>query len=126
MRIQLAALLAACATSGCTAVPAGAPPPGLAIAPGEMVAAIRSDAARRSGVAETAVHVKGVHSVVWRDGSLGCPRPDVAYTQALVPGWQLRVAAGDQMLVYHASRRGQWVWCAPEQAQQPLPGGATQ
>ena len=124
MKTALSALLAACLKSGCTAMAGSALPPQPGAAPAPMLEQIRADAAQRAGVAESAVRVETVESVIWRDGSLGCPRPDMMYTQALVPGWRLRVAAGGQALHYHASRRGQWLWCPADRVQQPLPGGA--
>jgi hypothetical protein len=30
--------------------------------------------------------------VDWPDGSLGCPRKGMAYTQAIVPGWRLTLS----------------------------------
>ncbi|MCL1600378.1 MAG: hypothetical protein M3112_02425, partial [Actinomycetia bacterium] len=37
--------------------------------------------------------------VVWRDGSLGCPQPDMAYTQALEDGYRIELTDG--VIVYH-------------------------
>ena len=60
-------------------------------------------------------------AVTWRDGALGCPQPGMAYTQALVPGWLLRVQAGGSTLQYHASRQGGWLLCPAHRAQSPVP-----
>jgi hypothetical protein len=43
------------------------------------------------------------------------------YTQALVPGYRIRIAAGDQRLDYHADGRGQMLLCPPERSMDPLP-----
>jgi cytochrome c5 len=123
MDARIAALVAASLTTGCTAM-ARAPAADPAGAPTAMVAAIRADAERRAGVAEGQSRIEEVRAVIWRDGALGCPSPGMMYTQALVPGWKLRVAAGAQTLHYHASRRGQWLWCPAERVQEPLPGDA--
>ena len=41
------------------------------------------------------VAIERAESVVWNDGSLGCPEPGMAYTQALVKGyWVVVEAAG--------------------------------
>lgn len=77
-----------------------------------------ADAATRFGVQ---AQVVAVERVTWRDGSLGCPQPDMAYTQALVPGWRLTLAAGEKRFDYHASERGRVVHCPPGRAQPPLP-----
>jgi len=53
--------------------------------------------------------------------------PGRMYTQALVPGWRLEIGAPGQVpLLYHASRRGGWLWCARERAQPALPAAPDQ
>jgi hypothetical protein len=111
--------LGGCRAAEPPAAPAAPPlPPGL---PTAMSEAVFADAANRAGVAREAVRIDRVESVTWRDGSLGCPQPDRLYTQALVPGWRIALTAGPRAMVYHASRRGGWLWCPPGRAQEPLP-----
>jgi hypothetical protein len=86
-----------------------------------VVQATRADAQQRAG--EQGL-VRSIDSVTWRDGSLGCPRPGRLYTQALVPGWRIRIDAGGVLHQYHADRRGMWVWCPPGAAEDPAPGDA--
>jgi len=127
------ALLAACVQAGGGAVEnppmtsAPPPPPASSARPAGVQAllpALIDDAARRTGVAASAVRIASVATVTWRDAALGCPRADMAYAQVLVPGWRVLVTAGAQTLNYHASRRGQWLWCPADRVQEPLPGGA--
>ncbi len=82
------------------------------------------DAARRTGLAPDVLRVVEAERVVWGDGSLGCPQPGLAYTQALVPGYRVRIAAGDVVHDYHAALHGPARWCPPERAQDPLPADA--
>jgi hypothetical protein len=35
----------------------------------------------------------------------------MSYTMALVPGYRIKVRAGEQVLDYHASQRGYFVLC---------------
>jgi hypothetical protein len=86
----------------------------------ETVAAARDDAARRGGLDASAIELVSAESVTWRDGSLGCAEPGRLYTQALVPGYRVRVRAGGEVLDYHASRRGALVLCPPGRASDPL------
>jgi hypothetical protein len=86
--------------------------------------AVLEDAARRTGLAKSALVVEDAAAVTWPDGSLGCPQPGMLYTQALVPGYRIRVRAGDDLLDYHASRRGSIALCPAERATDPVPGGA--
>jgi hypothetical protein len=82
------------------------------------VNAAMADFARRFAMKPRVVELQ---RVTWRDGSLGCPQPDMAYTQALIPGWRIVLAAGSRSVEYHASEAGRVVHCPAGQAQEPLP-----
>jgi len=88
------------------------------------VQAARADAARRTGVAAESLVLVSADSVTWSDGSLGCPRPGVMYTQALVPGYRVRLRGPDDEMDYHASTRGALVLCPPGRAVDPQPGAS--
>ncbi len=99
-----------------TELPAGLP---------SMLPALREDAARRSGVAAADLRVISVEAVMWSDGALGCPQPGRMYTQALVPGHRVRIAAPGAVeapMHYHIGTRGNaWLYCPADRAQEPLP-----
>ena len=78
-----------------------------------VVDAALVDAARRSGLAVAALNVVSADRVTWADGSLGCPETGMLYTQALVPGYRIRIQAGGQTWDYHAGLRGAPRWCPP-------------
>jgi len=86
-----------------------------------IIDAALADAARRTAMPVTALVVASAEAVVWADGSLGCPQPGVVYTMALVPGYRVRIRAGDRLLDYHASGRGYVVLCPAGMATDPLP-----
>lgn len=83
----------------------------------------RADLAARLGVAVDEVTVAGVEQVTWRDGSLGCPQPGMAYTQALVDGLRVVLEAGGQTYHYHAGGNGAAFYCADPQEPLPRDGG---
>ena len=112
--------LALVTLSACAATAPGAELP--ADFPAAMREQLFDDAARRAGVERAALRLVSAEAVTWSDGAMGCPAPGRMYTQALIPGWRLEVEArGKVPLLYHASRRGGWQWCARERAQRPLP-----
>jgi hypothetical protein len=41
--------------------------------------------------------------VVWPDGSLGCPKPGVFYTQVLVEGYRIHLEHNGERYTYHGS-----------------------
>jgi hypothetical protein len=64
-----------------------------------------------TGVATSAMTVMRAESVTWPDGSLGCPEPGMQYTQALVPGYWVEIAVGDETLDYRLSEQGGMKLC---------------
>ena len=101
--------------------PPPTPPPMPPLTLDAAVQAALADASRRTGLAVDALQVKSAAAVTWRDGSLGCPQPDRVYTQALVPGYRVRIGAAGQVLDYHAGRRGAVTLCPAERVVEPLP-----
>lgn len=55
------------------------------------------------GVDLSAIELVAYEEVTWNDGSLGCPQPDMMYTQALVDGYLIQLQAGDQVYNYHGA-----------------------
>jgi hypothetical protein len=60
------------------------------------------DLAKKLGVAPSAIEVVRAEEVDWPDGSLGCPQPDMRYTQALVNGSFIQLRVQDQLYNYHS------------------------
>lgn len=87
--------------------------------PAELVAPAMADASRRSGVDEADLVIEKSVRVTWNDGSLGCPQPGMSYTQALVPGWQLIIRAGEQTFDYRCADRGHFMLCPPGRGRTP-------
>lgn len=91
----------------------------------QMVDAALDDAVRRTTLDRARLAVISAEHVTWSDGSLGCPHPDQNYTQALVPGYRIRIRAGAEVLDYHSGRRGKPVLCPPSRSVEPGTGGPT-
>lgn len=87
----------------------------------EATEAARADLAGRMNVETAEIDVVERRFVTWRNGAMGCPEPDMMYTQALVPGVWIRLAIGDQRFDYHGSRSGTPFLCPTERAEAPLP-----
>jgi hypothetical protein len=118
------AALAAVGTIGCMPLnDSHAQTPAAGSPPEATLAAMRSDAALRAGVEAAQVQLESTQAVTWRDASLGCPHPGMSYAQVLVPGWRVRFVAATKPLDYHVGRRGNWLRCPAERAQEALPAG---
>ncbi len=71
--------------------------------PDEVWAAVLEDLSRRLDRPITEPVIASAKSVTWNDGSLGCPKPDQAYTQALVDGFQIVVEVDDEQFDYRSA-----------------------
>ena len=107
------------------------PTPGPAPVQGPVVNTLQSatedaltDAVRRTGLKRTELEVLSAEAVTWSDGSLGCPQPGMMYTQALAPGFRIRIRAGAETLDYHAGRRGAPMFCPAGRVLPPVSNNA--
>ena len=91
-------------------LPAGTPV-GIAAVPREVRRAVVADAAKRFGVAESAVVLTRAEQVTWNDGSLGCPEPGRMYTQNLIAGYLVVAKTTEGELSYHTDSRAFVVSC---------------
>jgi hypothetical protein len=82
-----------------------------------------ADASRRTGVDVSALKVVSAERVTWSDGSMGCPAPGMAYTQALVDGYRIRIQAGKELLHYHGGAEPKF--CPADRVQDALPNDKT-
>jgi len=117
--MAVAVLIAGCAQTTAQPLPPSEAPMSTNL-PSVTAAALR-DAAQQTGLKQEALSVLSAAAVTWPDGSLGCPRPGVMYTMALVPGYRIRIQAGERVLDYHASTRGQLLVCPDGRSVDPAP-----
>jgi hypothetical protein len=88
--------------------------------PDDLLADVLAQAADRAGVDVSEARIATAEAVTWSDGSLGCPEPGMAYTQALVPGYRVVVEAGGEELHFHGAESGDFRFC--DDPQPPLEG----
>lgn len=82
----------------------------------DVVQAAVDDLAAQEGVDTEEIEVVAVEEVTWNNGSLGCAAPDMAYTQALVPGQRITLRLGGKEFAYH-SGNGEPPFYCPEPTQ---------
>jgi hypothetical protein len=120
--------LAACAADA----PPASPPGPAEVSSMPVVTSVASvteaalaDAAQRTGRSRADLKVLSAEAVTWPDGSLGCPQPGMMYTQALVPGYRVRIEVGGQVLDYHSGRSGRPGLCPAGRSTEPIPADAS-
>jgi hypothetical protein len=96
-------------------VAAAAGPAGVAVpsasVPRDVRRAVVADAAKRFGVADTAVVLTRAEKVTWNDASLGCPEPGQVYAQMLVEGFRVVAKTPAGSLTYNTDGGGKVVSC---------------
>ncbi|MGB0515139.1 MAG: hypothetical protein ACPGJE_09910 [Wenzhouxiangellaceae bacterium] len=70
-----------------------------------------------------AIEVVEARYVTWPNGALGCPEPDMMYTQALVRGYRIMLRTGGETYAYHGSRDQPPFYCPARRAETPMPDG---
>jgi hypothetical protein len=77
-------------------------PPGSTTTGGTDEQQAVADLAARYGVDPSDITTVSVDEVTWRSGAIGCPQPDMLYTQALVPGTRVVLELEGTQYEYHA------------------------
>jgi hypothetical protein len=90
----------------------------------ELLSTVVSHLAAELGRSPTSIDVVRVEQVTWRDGSLGCPKPGMSYTQALIEGFWVILTAEGRTYDYRVGRSGIFLRCdhADEEAVTGSPG----
>lgn len=79
--------------------------------PEGLLSEVTTDAAGRSGVPAHEIMVVRGEAVVWPDGSLGCPAPGEAYTQATVEGYWIVLSADGHEYDFRTTAAGYFKLC---------------
>lgn len=79
--------------------------------PSGPAAAAAEDLATRLEVDAASIEVVSQEEVTWRDGSLGCAKKGLMYTQALVDGSRIILRADGTDYEYHSGGSKPPFWC---------------
>jgi len=88
----------------------------------QKVATAIADLAAQVGVAEDAITVREARIVNWGSSAVGCPREDMNYTQAIVPGVLLLLEVNGKIYRYHGGSRSELFHCPDDRAEAPAYG----
>ncbi len=76
--------------------------------------------AEHSGIPSEELKVLSVEEVTWSSSAVGCPQPDRAYLDRIVPGIRVIVEGGGQTFYVHGGETGSLFVC--ETPEEPVPG----
>jgi hypothetical protein len=71
----------------------------------------RAALAQELAVADADITVVAMEETVWRDSSLGCPKPGLNYLQVLTPGYKITLEAQGKRYEYHSDANRRVVRC---------------
>ena len=90
-------------------------------APSELLDAIIADLITQKNIRRDDITVIRSESVIWPDGSLGCPKPGEMVTHVPVDGYRVVLRWAQKEFDYHASAKGRFFLCEGTfQSQAPL------
>ncbi len=88
--------------------------------PAEKMDTLIATIASETGVSTDEVVIVRAENTTWNDGSLGCPQPNMAYTQALVEGYWVILRANGEEFDMRAATRGRFTRCTGSTRQPPI------
>jgi hypothetical protein len=81
-----------------------------------LVRQAKDDLASRLAIPVAEISMISFDEVTWPDGSLGCPNPDMKYTQVPVDGARIILTVGEHHYKYHSGGNRAPFLCKPSQA----------
>ena len=81
-----------------------------------LIETAKEDLAKRLSISPSDIVLVEAKEVVWSDGSLGCPQPDMMYAQVLTPGYLIKLKYDIRDFEYHAGKERSLTYC-----KNPLP-----
>jgi hypothetical protein len=85
---------------------------------GPEVETAMADVIERTGASQDEVSVTVTELVTWPDGAVGCPEPDMMYTQALVDGYRIVLEVDGEAYAYVGANGSEPTYC--EDPQDPV------
>ena len=76
-----------------------------------MIALVKQHLAQKLGIPVEQIVLAGIKPVVWRDASLGCPKPGIDYIQVETPGYNILLEATGNSYRYHTDETRRFVQC---------------
>lgn len=88
----------------------------------QQVAESMTDLSNRLGIQPDQINLVSEKMVTWRNGSLGCPREGMMYTQALVEGTLIVLRVDGKAYQYHSGKGRPPFYCEHPEQPETKPG----
>ena len=77
----------------------------------KLVTLVKEHLAQQLGIPVEQIALSEVRSTVWRDASLGCPKPAIDYIPMETPGFNIILETGGRTYNYHTDQAKRFVVC---------------
>lgn len=77
-----------------------------------LIEKAKADLAQRLDIPIAQISLVEATDVEWSDSSLGCPQPDMFYTQLITPGYLILLEVNGTQYEYHSNREIYSIYCA--------------
>ena len=77
----------------------------------KLIALVKGHLAQKLSIAVDQIELSDFKPVVWRDASLGCPKPGIDYIQMEIPGYTILLTTGGKTYTYHTDQAKRFVQC---------------
>jgi len=77
----------------------------------KMVALVKGHLSHRLNIPVDQIVLSEIKPVIWRDASLGCPKPGIDYIRVETPGYAISLSAGGKTYTYHTDETKRFVQC---------------
>lgn len=87
---------------------------------GDQISGAIADLAGREQIAEDKIQLTQAGMVEWGSSALGCPQPDMNYTQAVVPGLWVVLSIDERRFYYHGAEGKALFLCPADRMTAPI------
>ncbi len=77
----------------------------------ESIKLAQQDLAETLHADPSQISIVKIENIMWNDGSLGCPKQGMMYTQAAVPGYKVIFELNQKQYDYHTNKNRFFVTC---------------
>lgn len=80
----------------------------------KMIDLSRERLSQKLNISVDQIIVISIKKMIWRDASLGCPKPGIDYMRVETPGYSIMLDAGGKTYNYHTDENKRAILCNPQ------------
>jgi hypothetical protein len=77
----------------------------------KMIDLSRKNLSQKLNISIDQIVLISIQQIIWRDASLGCPKPGIDYIRVETPGYSILLDAGGKTYNYHTDESKRFILC---------------